>query len=254
MAKGRPLCYAGGEIGVFKPEEVERMQRRRFFDGKDRPVTVGDILRAMESSSWPGFVTRAAEQVLQWMMGELAAEEAFYEEENPAEGVDPRMMGDTENLFLQLSWLEESVDLLPTQNGGPGRGWPEALVLAIGPIDIDEGLRIAVDHAALFARGKCRRVWVFCDNWIVGDALRYLPHVRMLADQGVELRFVLLTPWGWTEIPLGKDPDKKGPLPWRGSSDEGLGGASPRFSKEGRNRNAPHGAGDDPGGASGKPH
>lgn len=245
------LCWHR-DLGL-EPKEVEGMPRRHFFEEKDRPMTVGDILRAMESSAWPGFVTRAAEQVQQWMMGELAAEEAFYEEANPAEGADPRTLGDTENLFLQLAWLEEGIDLLPTQNGGPGRGCSEALVLAIGPIDIDEGLRIAVDHVALFARGKCHRVWVFCDNWIVGDALRYLPHIRTLAEQGVDLRFVLLSPWGWTEIPLGRNPDKKGPLPWR-SAEEGLGGPSSRLSKEGRNRNTPHGAGDEPGGSSGKLH
>lgn len=237
------------------PKEVEGMPRRHFEE-KDRPTMVGDILRAMESSAWPGFVTKAAEQVQQWMMGELAAEEAFYAEENPTEGVDPRTVGDTENLFQQLAWLEEGADLLPTQNGGPGRGWPEALVLAIGPIDIDEGLRIAVDHAALFARGKCRRVWVFCDNWIVGDALRYLPHIRTLGGQGVDLRFILISPWGWTEIPLGRDPEKTGPLSWRGVEDGagGFSGPSSRMSKEGRGRNAPHGAGDEQGGSTGKLH
>ena len=34
------------------------------------------------------------------------------------------------------------------------------------------------------------------------DTMRYAAHVDALTSQGIVLRFVLVTPWGWVEIPL----------------------------------------------------
>jgi len=76
-------------------------------------------------------------------------------------------------------------------------------------------MRMAIDHATLFARGLCRRVWLICDSWLAEDVLRYLPHVRALAEQGIALRVILLSPWGWVEIPVRKEPAVLGSLSWK---------------------------------------
>ena len=40
------------------------------------------------------------------------------------------------------------------------------------------------------------------DTFIFDDVVRYAAHVDALTEQGVTLRFILVTPWGWVELPL----------------------------------------------------
>jgi hypothetical protein len=39
------------------------------------------------------------------------------------------------------------------------------------------------------------------DTWIIGDILAYIPHIKALMARGIQLRFMLVTPWGYSEIP-----------------------------------------------------
>jgi hypothetical protein len=195
------------------------MLRNRSEKEDDREkMTVGDVLRAMEEGH-PEYIATMLDQVQDWMVAVLSSQEIVPNEDDFTGLGERRFQGDPENLMGQLEWVSAYADLLPAP---AHQKRSEAVVIAIGPIDVDEGLRIAVDHAALFARDACKRVWVVCDNWIVGDALRYLQHVTVLYEMGIHVRFLLVTPWGWTEIPLGGTVREKGYFPWRGE------GRSPR--------------------------
>jgi hypothetical protein len=194
----------------------------------DEEWTIEKVLKAMEGPAYPDFLLELVAQVQEWMESTLSGEgiapgdEAFY-----SYG-DRIFQGDMDGLAGRLEWLESKADLLPSAEGPQGRD--EAVVLCLGPIDFEEGMRLAVDHAALFGRGYCKRVWLIGDSWHLGEVTHYIPHVKALAAQGAELRFLLVTPWGWTEIPVGAPAQAKGsPWKWEGKNhlrglrnDEGL--------------------------------
>lgn len=184
------------------------MSQGQFRGEEERQFTIGEIIRAMENPHYPDFVVMVAGEIQAWMASVLANEEAFFAGEDNAH----ESPADVEALYERLSWIESFCDLLP---GPSAKGFEDAVVVSVLAPETDEGLRLAVDHAALFARGVCRKVWVFCDNWIIGDALRYQQHVKALTEQGIEFHFLLVTPWGWTEIPLGRQAGVGRSLKWR---------------------------------------
>ena len=103
-------------------------------------------------------------------------------------------------LFSDLESLEQYVDLIPNTRRPEGRA--DVIVVSVNPPDYECGVRTAIDYAALFNRKNCKRVWVISDTFIFSDTIHYAAHVDALAEQGVALRFILVTPWGWVEIPL----------------------------------------------------
>ncbi len=48
-------------------------------------------------------------------------------------------------------------------------------------------------------------MWFVSDSWLVGDVIHYLRHLRVLAAEGITIRFLLVTPLGWTEVPCGQE-------------------------------------------------
>jgi len=183
--------------------------------GKDEgAMTVGDILKAMTGEDVPQAVIQVAEEIQSWMVSALKGEGPLFSDEDFLYGYDERRFsGEPDSILSRLAWVEPFADLLPNLGKIPKSR--EAIVLCLGPMDFDEGMRMAIDHATLFARGLCRRVWLICDSWLAEDVVRYLPHVRALADQGIALRVILLTPWGWVEIPVRKEPMVLGSLSWK---------------------------------------
>jgi hypothetical protein len=158
---------------------------------------VGDLLDAMSGSHIPNYVTMVMQEVQNWLAS-VMSEEYSLDPPETASG-ERNLSADLEYLFSQLEWANSYADLLPAIKGVPGQ--EDALVLSVGPIILDEGLRTMVDHAALFASNICRRVWVISDTWVIGDVIPYVPHLRALRDRGVEIHFMLVTPWNHTEIP-----------------------------------------------------
>jgi hypothetical protein len=56
---------------------------------------------------------------------------------------------------------------------------------------------------------------VVSDTFIFGDTIHYAAHVDALAEQGIVLRFILVTPWGWVEIPLSSNIASSQQFLWR---------------------------------------
>jgi hypothetical protein len=150
----------------------------------------------MSGSNIPNYVTMVMQEVQVWLSSVVSEDYVM----DPAEvaGGERPMSADLEYLFSQLEWAGAYADILPVLKGKPRH--EDALVLSVGPIILDEGLRMLVDHGALFGRDVCRRIWVVADTWIIGDVLPYMPHIRALRERGVQAHFMLVTPWDYTEI------------------------------------------------------
>ncbi len=179
---------------------------------KDKEWTIGEILREMSTPRFPHFITRVIDQVQNWM-SELIYEDRDETERDLYSMMDSSVPGDPEKLIRELEWVEDFADLFPGTSQPSGQ--KDMIVLCLGPADFDDGMRIAVDHSALFARGLCKRVWILCDNWIMGEVIRYLQHIRALNSEGVTFHFILVTPWGWSEIPISHDPVAGRKLDWK---------------------------------------
>lgn len=163
--------------------------------------TVGDVLDAMSGSRIPDFMAGVVREVQAWLVSALS-------DEYPLDPIDPdevdrREHAELDYLFERLEWVNAHADLVPTAKGKSQR--EDAVILSVGSIMLIEGLRMMVDHVALFARETCKRVWVISDTWVIGDVLVYIPHLKALRELGVELRFLLVTPWGYSEIPWSRE-------------------------------------------------
>lgn len=161
---------------------------------------VGDVLDAMSGSTIPNYVIKIMEEVEAWLASAVS-EEYMMDPVDIAGGGERNLSADLEYLFGQLEWVGAHADILPVLKGNVHH--EDTVILSVGPIILDEGLRMMVDHASLFARGSCRRVWMISDTWVIGDVLSYMPHIRVLREQGVQVHFMLVTPWGHSEIPWG---------------------------------------------------
>lgn len=170
-------------------------------DSKDL-WTVGDVLDAMSSPRIPNFMVGAVREVQNWLASAISEEYPLDPIDFSSREPDRSASAELDYLFERLEWVDAYADLVPTTKG-IGRH-EDAIVLSVGSILLDEGLRMMTDHAALFARETCKRVWVVSDTWIIGDVLIYMPHVKALHCMGVEVRFLLVTPWGYSEIPWNR--------------------------------------------------
>ncbi|MDR1138064.1 MAG: hypothetical protein LBK91_07055 [Synergistaceae bacterium] len=158
---------------------------------------VGDLLDAMSGSNVPNYVTTVIQEIQTWLSS-VVSEEYILDSADVASGEHP-LSADLDYLFSRVEWVSAYADIIPILKGAPKM--EDVLVLSVGPIILDEGLRMMVDHAALFAGEVCKRVWFVSDTWVIGDVLTYVPHLRALRGRGIEIRFMLVTPWSYCEIP-----------------------------------------------------
>lgn len=186
-------------------------QENRYEENEN--WTVGEILSAMAGSDYPKYILKIVSQLQQWMEEAIAADTS----EN---GGDPLtalfenvLEMDGERLFTQLEWVDDYADLIPNLKRPAGH--EDVVVVNAGPSDFEDSLRIAIDYASLFNRKLCRRIWVISDSIIIGDIYRYLSHIRALGQQGIVFRFLLVTPWGWTEIPLAAEGAPGNRISWK---------------------------------------
>ncbi|MDR1965525.1 MAG: hypothetical protein LBQ36_02340 [Synergistaceae bacterium] len=159
---------------------------------------VGDLLDAMSGSHIPNYVTMVMQEVQSWLASAVS-EDYVMDPADVAAGGDRPLSADLEYLFAQIEWAGTYADVLPAMKGPPRH--EDAMIMSVGPIILDEGLRMLVDHAALFASDVCRRIWVVSDTWVIGDVLPYIPHIKALRERGIQLHFMLVTPWDYSEIP-----------------------------------------------------
>ena len=158
---------------------------------------VGDLLDAMSGSNIPNYVTMVIQEVQAWLVSNISEEYAI----DPADAAsgERNISADLEYLMSQIEWASAYADILPSLKGTPRQ--EDALILSVGPIILDEGLRMLIDHAALFASDVCRRVWMISDTWVIGDVIPYIPHLKALRERGFKIHFMLVTPWNYFEIP-----------------------------------------------------
>ena len=176
--------------------------------------TVRDVLVAMSGKGYPTYLLKFITHVKSWMEDILTGEEL---RDNEREILMPYLEEpfevDMDNLFSRLEWAEEFADVIPSIH--KPKGHDDAIVLALGPAQFEDGIRMAIDYASLFGRDVCQRVWLVCDSYMLSDLLRYSAHIKTLFGQGVVFRFIMVTPWGWTEIPVGDSTNPGGRLNWR---------------------------------------
>ena len=189
--------------------------------GRQRQVTtINDLLAAISETEYPQYILDALARVQEWMKETVNA---------PAEkGMDPFTAlfegGDEEEegidtLFDRLDGLEEYADLIPNVRKPQGR--EDVVVVSVMPQDYESGLRTAIDYAAVFNRQNCRRVWIISDTFVFDDVVRYAAHVDALANQGIALRFILVTAWGWVELPLSGAMANRQQFTWRSPINKG---------------------------------
>lgn len=166
--------------------------------GKDN-WTVERFLKALSVAEYPDYIISMISSVQEWMQQTLSGGEGKRLDPVTAmfEGdIDPDLNG----LFERLSWLQEYADVLPNDIRPEGRD--EVVVLNVGMIDTDSVYRMGIDYASVFNYEKCKRVWLVSDTFSLQDAAHYHAHISKLTGRGIVFRFLLITPWGWAEIPL----------------------------------------------------
>ena len=164
---------------------------------------VGDVLDAMSGSAVPDFIERVIQEVQSWLSSAVVEACQIGHSDLMIGMEEHQVSGDLDYIFGQLEWVGVYADFLPAVKETGSH--EDAVVLSVGPILLGEGIRMAVDHAALFARESCRRIWLISDTWVMGDVLAYMPHLKALYDRGIHIRFLLVTPWGFSEIPWNRD-------------------------------------------------
>lgn len=192
-------------------------------------MTVGELLSAISESEYPQYMLDAVNIVREWM-SEAAENDSADDDDDIfsaifGEGFDDGT-GGIESLIERLESLRENADILP--NSRQPEGKPDAIIVSITPPDYESGLRAAIDYAAVFNRGKCRRVWIISDTFILDEVMKFSPHVDALAEQGITLRYILVTPWGWVELPLSGNTATRHSFLWR---NEGMTDERPRQRK-----------------------
>ncbi|GHS87428.1 hypothetical protein AGMMS49957_07250 [Synergistales bacterium] len=194
--------------------EKEKREDRRD-DRKSLPsqeITVTELLTAISETEYPSYIIDAIAKIQTWLSDTVNAPSdkgmdpvtAMFENE----GNDM----DLERLFADLESLEEYVDVIPNTKRPQGR--PDAIVVSIDPPDYESGVRTAIDYAALFNRVYSKRVWVLSDTFAFWDTVHYAAHVNALAEHGVAVRYILITPYGWVEMPLSDASSSNRSLLW----------------------------------------
>ena len=169
-------------------------------------ITVGQLLSAISNTEYPEHVLETIGRIREWMSDMISRQE--YEQEHDESDIFDAIFGQffeeenngIMNLFARLDDLREFADIIPGRQEPAGK--PDTIVVSITPPDYESGLRAAIDYAAVFNRPRCKRIWIISDTFIFNDVNKFSPHVDALSEQGITMRFILVTPWGWVELPL----------------------------------------------------
>ena len=185
-------------------------------------MTINDFINAISLTEYPQYILEALERIQGWLKETISAPaerglDSFSAMFEPPEEEGPGIDG----LFERLEGLEDHVDLIPNTRRPDGRA--DVVVVSLTPPDYEGGIRTAIDYAALFNRPNCKRVWIVSDTFIFDDVVRYSAHVDALAEQGITRRFILVTPWGWVELPLSGAAASRQQFVWRSPMKDGTG-------------------------------
>ena len=166
-------------------------------------IMISELLSAMSESEYPQYILDAISRVQEWMHD-------MTEDDNDSgsEDIFQSIFGDSfedgnsgiDTLVERLDDIGEYADIIPNARAPEGK--PDAVIISITPPEYESGLRSAIDYAAVFNRNTCKRVWIISDTYILDDVMKFSQHVDALYEQGITLRYILVTPWGWVELPL----------------------------------------------------
>ncbi len=92
------------------------------------------------------------------------------------------------------------------------------MIISVLAPDCEGGLRTAIDYAAVFNRKKCKRVWIISDAFVFDNAAHFSGHINALEKQGISVRFILVNPWGWVELPLSRASASRKQFTWRSTA------------------------------------
>ena len=189
---------------------------RKRADG----ITVNELLSAISETEYPQYILDAVGKVQEWMKDVTERPEEPQDEDDMFASLFGGQFGEDdigiEGLFDRLKSIriEDFADVVPNPKVPEGK--PDALIISIAQPDYDNsGIRTAIDYAAVFNRSKSRRVWIISDSFVFDEVIRFVPHVDALAEQGIMLRYILVTPWGWVEMPLSGAAVSKHQFLWR---------------------------------------
>lgn len=189
-------------------------------ENENNEVMISELLSAISENEYPQYVLDAVSRVQEWMKDMTEKPEGSDEND-----IFTAIFGDNfnfdfeddsrgiEGLCERLGDIEEFADVIPNSKAPEGK--PDTIIVSITPPDYESGLRSAIDYAAVFNRPTCRRVWIISDTFIFDDVIKFSPHVDALSEQGITLRFILVTPWGWVELPLSGTTASKRQFLWR---------------------------------------
>ncbi|MBQ9595791.1 MAG: hypothetical protein IJR35_08040 [Synergistaceae bacterium] len=169
-------------------------------------ITVSQLLSAISNTEYPEHVLETVGRVREWMSDMISRQEdeQEHDESDIFDAIFGQLFEEEDNgimnLFERLDDLREFADIIPGRQEPAGK--PDTIVVSITPPDYESGLRAAIDYAAVFNRPRCKRIWIISDTFIFNDVNKFSPHVDALSEQGITMRFILVTPWGWVELPL----------------------------------------------------
>ena len=169
------------------------MKTETINDGLDPDITAASFMRSLLKPDYPDYIIRLLNQVKGWLTKTFQID-----------GINMPyweiMRANPDALFNELSWIESKVALLPSPV--PPAPQAEAVTLYLGELDTYEALRLAVDYSLIFSKGACRRMWIVTDSWVTVDVLGFKDHINAMQENGIALRFLIVTPWGWVEFPV----------------------------------------------------
>ena len=169
----------------------------------EKKIMMSDLLSAISESEYPDFILNAVEQVQEWMKEMITPETERDDEADMFRALfqfDEEEEDNISKLISRLEGVKEYADVIPNMDMPDGK--PDTVIVSITPPDYESGLRTAIDYAAVFNRENCKRVWIISDTFIFDEAAKFIHHVDALNEQGITLRYILVTPWGWVELPL----------------------------------------------------
>ena len=202
--------------------EISKSETGRKIKKQQPEMMMSELLSAISETEYPAYIIEAARIVREWM-NDAINKNKNEDGENEFTNVfaeffgqnfdDDDETGSIEDLYSRLSSIEEFADVIPNSKKSGDKS--DTIIISLDSPDYEGGLRAAIDHAAIFSRGKCHRVWIISDNFVFGEVANFIPHVDALAEQGITLRFLLVTPWGWVELPLSGASASKQQFLWR---------------------------------------
>lgn len=199
-------------------EEIRKQGRKKQ---RSDEITISELLSAISDTEYPQYILDAVETVREWMNDMIRKPDDAPDEMDIFAAIFGQSFDDDttglENLFDRLRDIEKFADVIPTPKEPDGK--PDTIIVSITPPDYESGLRSAIDYAAVFNRMNCRRVWIISDTFIFDEIVKFSPHVDALSEQGITMRFILVTPWGWVELPLSGAMSMKGQFLWRTNDD-----------------------------------